>query len=119
MLGSKFLKINGESIPNPVAGSFKVAYEADETVELSEGGTELGSVRRLNKRTFSGTWQLSSFWLKKFEQWCTSRTVSVTYQDTTYVCRMRGYDADLFNNSEYVPNSDGLWTLSNITMTEI
>ena len=119
MLGKRFLQINGERIPNPVPGSFKITYDPDEVIELSEAGTELGSVRRLNKRTFSGNWQLSSFWLKKFEEFCTARTVTVTYQGEEYTCRVRGYAPQLASNSEYTEGTEGLWTLNNITMTEI
>lgn len=117
MLGYRYLKINGVSIPNPIDG-FKIDYDEDETVNMSEAGTELVRVRRLNKRTFSGKWHLTSFWLKKFEEWCTSNTVTVTYQGQSYTCRMRGFSPTLAKNSEYVETSDGLWEISP-TMTEI
>ena len=48
MLGYRYLKINGVSIPNPIDG-FKIDYDEDETVNMSEAGTELVRVRRLNK----------------------------------------------------------------------
>ena len=35
MLGKRFLKINGETIPNPYDG-FGVTFDEDETVNLSE-----------------------------------------------------------------------------------
>lgn len=117
MLGKRFLQINGEAIPNPVSG-FKFQLTADETVNLSEAGTELVRVRRLNKHTFSGTWHLTSFWLDKFETWCTSNSVQVTYRGNTYLCRMRDFNPQLVENSEYTETSEGLWTVSP-TMTEI
>ena len=117
MLGKRYIKINGEAIPNPVSG-FKIQFEADETINLSEAGTELVRVRRLNKRKFSGTWNLTSFWLKKFETWCSSNSVQVTYQGETYTCRMRDFAPTLADNSEYTDTSDGLWTISP-TLTEI
>lgn len=117
MLGKRYLSINGTPIPNPVSG-FKIQYDEDETINLSEAGTELVRVRRLNKRTFSGTWHLTSFWLKKFEEWCCEDSVEVTYQGQTYLCRMRGYAPQLFQNSEYAETSEGLWTIAP-TMTEI
>lgn len=116
MLGKRFLQINGVAIPNPTG--FSPTMTADETISLSEAGTELGRVRRLDKHEFTGTWNLTSFWLKKFEEWCTSNTITLTYQGRDYVCRMRGYNPVLANNSEYVETSEGLWTVSP-TFTEI
>lgn len=117
MLGKRYLSINGTPIPNPISG-FTPTMTADETIALSEAGTEIGRVRRLDKHDFSGTWQLSSFWLKKFEEWCTMNTITLTFQGRDYICRMRNYNPQLANNSEYVDTSDGLWTISP-TITEI
>jgi hypothetical protein len=117
MLGKRFLMINGERIPNPVDG-FGIDFDEDETVNLSEAGTELVRVRRLDKRTFKGTWHLTSFWLKKFETWCSSNTVTLTYKGQEYLCRMRGYSPQMVKNSEYTETSDGLWKISP-TLTEI
>lgn len=117
MLGRRFLSINGVSIPNPES-NFKTTFDEDETVNLSEAGTELVRIRRLDKRTFSGTWHLSSFWLAKFEEWATSPVVILRYKGRTYNVRMRGFAPQLYKNSEYVTNSEGLWTVSP-TFTEI
>ena len=117
MLGYRFLKINNTPIPNPYSG-FKITFTPDETINTSEAGTELVRVRRLNKRTFTGTWQLTSFWLKKFENWSNQATVTVTYQGEDYTCRMRGFNPTLAQNSEYSSNTDGLWTVTP-TFTEI
>lgn len=118
MLGRRFLKINGAAIPNPAPGTFQITFEPDETIELSEAGTELGSVTRLNKRTFAGEWHLTSFWLKKVEEFCTARTVTLRYQGEDYTVRARGYNPRLANNSEYTEGTEGLWVL-NLTFTEI
>ena len=118
MLGRRFLQVDGQAVPNPVPGTFKIEFNPDETIETSEAGTELGSVKRLDKRTFSGTWQLTSFWLKQFEQFCKLRTVTLTYQGHDYTTRARGYNPQLAPDSEYTAGTDGLWTV-NITFTEI
>ena len=117
MLGKRYLQINGEAIPNPISG-FKVSLEEDETITLSEAGTELGRVRRLDKHKFTGTWHLSSFWLDKFEEWSTSNSVILTYRDKTYHCRMRDFSPSLVDGSEYTETSEGLWAVSP-TLTEI
>ena len=116
MLGKRYIKINNEGVPNPT--DFDYSFDEDETVSMSEAGTELVRVRRLDKRTFKATWQVSSFWLKKFEDWCKEPTVTVTYQGNDFTCRMRGFGPKLAENSEYVETSDGLWTIT-LTMTEI
>ena len=118
MLGDRFLQVNGTRIPNPAPGTFKITFDPIENIELSEAGTEIGSVQRLNKREFSGTWQVSSYWLGVLEGFCELRTVEVVYRDKAYRCRARGFDPQLFNNSEYVESSDGLWSI-NLTFTEI
>lgn len=51
MLGHRYLKINGESIPNPVDG-FTYQFNPDETVNLSEAGTELVRVRKARQEDF-------------------------------------------------------------------
>lgn len=111
MLGYRYLKINGESIPNPVDG-FTYQFNPDETVNLSEAGTELVRVRRLDKRTFTGTWNLTSFWLDKFAEWSCASSVSLTYQGHTYTVRMRDFKPKLAKNSEFTETSEGLWTVS-------
>lgn len=118
MLGRRFLQINGTAIPNPVPGSFQIEYTPDEVIELSEAGTELGSVRRLNKRTFKGDWQVTSFWLEVLRDFCELRTVTLRYQGQDYTVRARGFNPQLANNAEYVEGTEGLWTL-NLTFTEI
>lgn len=118
MLGRRFLKINNTYIPNPAPGSFQISFDPDEEIELSEAGTELGSVTRLNKRTFSGEWRVTSFWLKVFEDFCSVRTVTLRYQGQDYTVRARGFEPKLFSNSEYTEGSEGLWSLK-LTFTEI
>ena len=116
MLGKRFLSINGTPIPTPE--NFKVSLEEDETVNLSEAGTELVRIRRLDKHVFQGTWHLTSYWLNKFEEWATEPVVIFGYQGQTYNVRMRGYAPQLVKNSEYVSTSEGLWNVSP-TFTEI
>lgn len=116
MLGRRYLQINNTPIPNPI--SFKIVNEEDETINISEAGTELVRVRRLNKKRFSGTWNLTSFWLKKFQEWCESNSVTLTYQGNSYTCRMRDFNPQLVEDSEYTETSEGLWKISP-TITEI
>lgn len=117
MLGRRFIKINNEAIPNPVDG-FGYDFTPDETISLSEAGTELVRVRRLDKRVFKGTWHLTSFWKDKFEEWAQQSAVSLYFEGHTYQVRMRDYNPQLVPNSEWVSTSEGLWIISP-TFTEI
>lgn len=117
MLGNRFLKINGESIPNPVEG-FEIDFVPDETVSLSEAGTELVRVRRLDKRVFKGTWNLTSYWVNKFASWAAQPVVILRYGGQNYNVRMRDFNPKLAPNSEWTSTSEGLWTI-NPTFTEI
>ena len=110
MLGKGFLSINGTAIPNPV--DFDIDFEAIENVLTSEAGTDLVNVVRLNKRTFSGTWNLSSNWLGQFQSFANSRLVTLTYLGVDYSCRARGFSAKLVENSARTHGTDGLWEVS-------
>lgn len=117
MLGRRYLKVNNVDIPNAVNG-FKYSYGEDETVSLSEAGTELVRVRRLDKLTITGTWHLTSFWKDKFEEWAKTNFVTVTFQGEEHTCRMRDFNPQLVENSEFTEGTDGLWVVTP-TFTEI
>ena len=118
MLGYRYLKINGTAIPNPVPGTFQIEFTPDETIENSEAGTELGAVKRLDKKTFKADFQVTSFWRQFLENVCKVRTVTLNYQGTDYTVRARGYNPKLFENSEWTEGTEGLWTI-NLTFTEL
>lgn len=110
MLGKNYLTVNNTAIPNPV--SFDYSFEPIENLMTSESGKDLVVAVRLNKRTFRGTWHLSSFWLPKFEAYASLQSVTLVYQGTTYYCRARGFAPKLVENSERTSGTNGLWEVS-------
>lgn len=116
MLGNNYLKINNESIPNPV--KFRPGFaEPTESIIRAKSGKTLDNVVRLDQRLFEATWHLTSFWLDKFKAYASLPSVTVTYQGSDYTCRVRGYNPTLIERSEYSEGTDGLWELS-LTMEE-
>lgn len=110
MLGKSFLTVDSVAIPNPV--DFDVSFDEIENIRTSESGKDLVTVVRLDKRTFSGKWQLSSYWKDVLESFALKPEVDVIYGGQTYGCRARGYSAKLVENSAYANATDGLWEVN-------
>lgn len=116
MLGSNYLKFNNVSLPNPTA--FEISFQNIETIKQSVAGTDMGIVTRLQKRTFKGSWNVSSTWLNQFKSLCALSTATLKYQNEDITCRARIASQKLASNSEYAARTDGLWTIS-VTFTEV
>jgi len=111
MLG-KYIKINNQDMPNPVAGTFEMQYNPDENVFTNEAGGQMSNVRRLNRVSWSATFQCTSKTLDKILAYCAAPQVSATIHQTTYYGRLRLSGAvALYENSEYTAGTDGLWTV--------
>lgn len=115
-LGYKYLKFNTLDIPNPI--QFDIGFENLENVALSEAGTDLSIVSRLQKRTFTCSFQCTSAWLDNFRTMCGLTSGNLTYQGEIIPCRARIATATLSPHSEHVLRTDGLWTVS-VTFTEV
>ena len=115
-LGSEYLKFNSVDIPNPSA--FNIQYENIEDVVNSEAGTELAIVTRLQKRTFSCSFDCTSTWLNKFRTMCGLSSGTLVYLSESITCRARIEYATLAPNSEYTNRTDGLWTVT-VSFTEV
>lgn len=116
MLGTNYLKFNNVYIPN--AMSFEISYENIENIVDSEVGTTIGTVTRLQRRTFSGSFNCTSTWLAKFRQLCNLSTGTLVYQGESIECRARIDRASLIESSEYLKRTDGLWEVS-VTFSEV
>lgn len=116
MLGNNYLTFNSVVLPNPV--SFDISFQNIETIKQSVAGTDMGIVTRLQKRTFKGTWQVSSTWLNNFKTLCALSTATLVYLNESITCRARISSQKLAKNSEYAARTDGLWTIS-VTFTEV
>lgn len=115
-LGYKYLKFNTLDIPNPI--QFDIGFENLENVAVSEAGTDLAIVSRLQKRTFTCSFQCTSAWLDKFRTMCGLTSGTLTYLGENIPCRARIETATLSPYSEHVLRTDGLWTVS-VTFTEV
>jgi len=112
MLGRQFLKVNGSALPAPTVGP-RTRYKHIENILVSEAGTDMDDVVRLNKRTVSCTFQVSSIWRDKLLTICSNATVSLQIgSETAFNVRPRIQNGDLFDCSYNTPGTDGLYTVS-------
>lgn len=110
MLGKGYIKINGEAIPNPTA--FSMEESTIENVFQSEAGTDLSIVVRTGKVTAKGSFQVSSFWKNKLNGFSRTTSATVSINGESKTMRIRNFQAKLFESSENVQGTDGLWTVS-------
>ena len=109
MLGY-YLKFNGADFPNPV--SVSMTSDTIENVSQSEAGTDLVTMVRPSKKTWNFTFNLSSAKKDVLKGLCLLEYVTMVYMGTTYTVRLRGYQDNLVENSEWAANTDGLFTVS-------
>ena len=118
MLGYGYLKINGTAIPNPKIDGFSEAPQIIEQVNQSEAGSDLVAVTRLNKLVLNMSFNLSSRWKKKLDDYSKLRTITLNYNGVDYTGRFRASGNQLFGNSAHTQGTNGLW-VCNYTFTEI
>lgn len=116
MLGYKYITLDGVKIPNP--SSLTENYENIEDTGISEAGTDLVAVTRLQKCSWSLTFDCSSFWLAKYKNITKKNTVPMIYKGETFTVRARITSAALVPNSEHSTQSDGYYTVT-MEITEI
>lgn len=111
MLG-KYVIINNTAFPNPVAGTLAMMLNADEQVYQTEDGGEAANIRRLDRPSWTATFNCTSRLLADILDVCQDASCEVTICGQTMSGRMRLNGAyTLFKNSEYTGNTDGLWTV--------
>lgn len=116
MLGKNYLKISNILIPNPT--SFSENYTDLENVGTAESGRDLVSVIRLQKRSWSLTFDCTSRWLDEFKEIGQLKSTTMVFREESITVRVRLTSATLAPHSEYSKNTTGLYTL-NMTITEI
>lgn len=111
MLGRGFIRVDGLQLPTPTNGP-KVRYKHIENILTSEAGTDMDDVIRLNKRTVSCIFQVTSFWFAKLKTISEETTVSVQIgTETAFTARPRLQNKDLFDGSYNVEGTNGLYTV--------
>lgn len=109
MLGY-YLKFNGVDFPNPT--SVSMSSQAIENVSQSEAGTDLVTVVRPSKKSWSMNFNLSSGKKEVLKGLTLLETVTMLYMGTSYTVRIRDYQEQLVPYSEWAANTDGLFTVS-------
>lgn len=110
MLGN-YLKFNGADFPNPNTPTMQSA--TIENVNQSEAGTDLVTVVRASKKTWNFSFNLSSKTRDILKSLCLLESVSMTYMGVTYnTVRVRDFQEQLVENSEWAINTDGLYVCS-------
>lgn len=111
MLG-RYIKIDNEVMPNPV--TFSMSYPPDENVFTSEAGTQLTNIRRLDRFTFTASFNCSSRLRDSLIAKCQTPSVEVKIDEGDAISgrlRLSG-DITLVENSELTGGTQGLWTVS-------
>lgn len=116
MLGKKYITIGGLAIPNP--SSLSISYENIESVNLSEAGTDLVNVTRLQKRAFSISLKASSFWRAKYKELCMMSQTILELEGEEILVRCRLSSEALIEHTEHAENTNGYWDIS-IELMEI
>ena len=109
MLGY-YLKFNGTAFPNPITPS--MASQAIENVSQSEAGTDLVVLVRPSKKTWNFTFNLSSRKKEVLKNLTLLESVTMNYMGVDYTVRLRDYQEQLAENSEWATNTDGLFVCS-------
>lgn len=110
MLGNHYISINGVELSNPTVNNIK--YTNTENVKKSETARDIGNVTRLCQRTFSLTFQCSSFGREKILAFAKLTSVTMTFDGEQIDGRLRAGGANMKEGSEFFNNTSGLWTLT-------
>lgn len=114
MLGD-YLKFNNEVFPNPVTPT--KSSKTLENVSQSEAGTDLVVVIRPSKKTWSFKFNLSPGKKAILESLCEDESTTMVYMGNTYTVRVRDYQEQLVEGSEWLSTVEGLYECS-VKVTE-
>lgn len=105
----KYIKINDELMPNPT--KFEFTLNPQENIFYSESGTELSNIVRLDRPSWSASFNCSDRLRDKLLTLCKSASVKVKIDNGTEMSgRLRlGGSVSLVEDSEYVGGTQGLW----------
>lgn len=111
MLG-KYIIINDIQLPNPVSGSFSYQLNPSENLFENEAGETMANVKRLDRLSWSATFQCTSTVKENLLYICKEAECVCTFNGLPYSGRLRlGGAVTLYERSEYVPGTYGLWTV--------
>jgi len=114
MLGD-YLVFNNVTFPNPITP--KRTSKTLENVAQSESGTDLVCVIRPSKNSWNFNFNLSPAKRDILEALCEEESVSMTYMGKSYTVRVRDFQEQLVEGSEWLSSTEGLFTCS-VKVTE-
>lgn len=114
MLGN-YLKFNDVIFPNPIQP--KKNSKTLENVASSEAGTDLVVVIRESKLSWNFSFNLSKSKKDILEGLCKDEKTIMSYMGKTYTVRVRDFDEELVEGSEWLSTVDGLYKVS-VKVTE-
>lgn len=107
------------NVPLPVAKVWNEIPEVVENAEVTEAGTDVIDILRVDKLTVNASFDCSSTWLGTFKGWnkeTTKLTVkiydAVTNGYVTRYMRMRNFSNNFVENSDKNSGTYGLWNVS-------
>ena len=115
MLG-KYMKFNGETVPNPTA--YSESADVIETQWETESGGINANVSRYDRLKVSVSFDVSSAWQMKLKTYSKMKTVTVSLYDTTagtsadHTMIIRNYKSTLVPHSERTDRTNGIWQVS-------
>ena len=108
----KFLKINNTKMPNPVSGTFSIALNPVENVFENEAGEQMSNVKRLDRVSWSGTFNCTSDMRDTLLAICKSASCTSEVDGTSYSGRLRtSGEITMVAGSELVEGTSGLWVV--------
>ena len=108
----KFITINSTQMPNPVSGTFILNLNPDENVFTNEAGEQMSNVKRLDRVSWSGTFNCTSTMRDTLLSICKSSSCACTIDETSYSGRLRtSGDIQMVAGSELVDGTKGLWVV--------
>lgn len=106
----KYLKINNEKMPNPVSGTFTMALNPVENVFENEAGEQMSNVKRLDRISWSGTFNCTSTMRDNLLTICRTASCTCEVDGTSYSGRLRtSGEITMVAGSELTQGTQGLW----------
>ena len=97
---TNFIKINGQLIPTPA--TLSEGFDNIEEVNMSEAGTERVIITRLQKRSYSLTFQVTQYWKDKLLLYGRQASVSIQIgTENPLTGRFRITSSKFEKNSEF------------------
>ena len=117
MLGKDYFRWANAPFLAPT--SLSISYTNNEKILLSEAGTEVGVITRLQKQVINATWQCSYAVRNEILQKCmVPKSLLQIGTSSSFYARARVQSCQLVPNSEYADRTNGLWIVQ-VRFTEV